>query len=456
MNKKILLGLGATVAVIAGIAAFSAYEAHVINVTAHIENALAVSTKEIAFGTVFPQEYTEEQFTISLSSSFMAEDRVDDVDYVIKQKPKCVRTTLCPPVGVDPDCSYYMPVDYATHECPDGYVEMLDLCPFLSKIPFDEESGDYGVPSYYVNDQAGDFCTEIPAEPQHASGRLAKSEQDISDTWIVDLKVPPVEGYVGQDWPATCAEWVVPENEKDYGCDLWIEVTNISLTGGVPICGNGIIEGNEECDDGNSVPGDGCENDCTLTGICVAKPDVIQVFDRSGSIDSGELATMKTAAYAFVTALDPKADGAHMGQTSFADTGSLNLHLTDNHTAIDAAIAALVSGGYTNLSEGISLANGEFADPTYDRPDGESPDFMVIMTDGNPNRPLSGDPIALSEAAADAADNAGTIIYVLGIGSDVNATWLANNIATDPSHYFGVTNWADLEAALVALATCAP
>ena len=32
-----------------------------------------------------------------------------------------------------------------------------------------------------------------------------------------------------------------------------------------PCCGNDVKEGDEECDDGNAVPGDGCENDCKLT-----------------------------------------------------------------------------------------------------------------------------------------------------------------------------------------------
>ena len=38
--------------------------------------------------------------------------------------------------------------------------------------------------------------------------------------------------------------------------------------GGVPMCNNGIREGTEECDDGNMTPGDGCENNCTLTPAC--------------------------------------------------------------------------------------------------------------------------------------------------------------------------------------------
>ncbi len=55
MNKKLLMGLGAVLAVVAGVAGMAAYEAHIINVTAKIENALSVTTEAIDFGTVFPQ-----------------------------------------------------------------------------------------------------------------------------------------------------------------------------------------------------------------------------------------------------------------------------------------------------------------------------------------------------------------------------------------------------------------
>jgi len=33
-----------------------------------------------------------------------------------------------------------------------------------------------------------------------------------------------------------------------------------------PSCGNGTIEGNEKCDDGNLIDGDGCDSNCTPTG----------------------------------------------------------------------------------------------------------------------------------------------------------------------------------------------
>ena len=54
--------------------------------------------------------------------------------------------------------------------------------------------------------------------------------------------------------------------------------TNSSNTTTISVCGNGKIEGNEQCDDGNVVSGDGCSSGCTTeaffdcsTGICYDK-----------------------------------------------------------------------------------------------------------------------------------------------------------------------------------------
>lgn len=39
-----------------------------------------------------------------------------------------------------------------------------------------------------------------------------------------------------------------------------------------PVCGDGDVEGGEQCDDGNKIPGDGCENDCTPTPMPAEDP----------------------------------------------------------------------------------------------------------------------------------------------------------------------------------------
>ncbi|MBI2083228.1 MAG: thrombospondin type 3 repeat-containing protein [Deltaproteobacteria bacterium] len=43
----------------------------------------------------------------------------------------------------------------------------------------------------------------------------------------------------------------------------------------ISVCGNGIVEGEEQCDDGNSVSGDGCEYGCTLAPRCT-DPDLLE------------------------------------------------------------------------------------------------------------------------------------------------------------------------------------
>ena len=231
--KKILASLTLVSVMAVSAAMFAAYEAHVINVTAHIENALSVHPEALEFGTVFPQEYLERDITVATSASFQAETDALSVAYVIKQKPKCKSDD---PNALPDDM--YAPVHYATHLCPDDYTMMETLCPFLSKMDGDTGDGnDTSHPSYYdIGPDNTPMTDDDSCMPRYdaagdeivrddATGVLNRS--DLSDDWIIDLKVPPVNGYIGQDWPDTCDEWTVPIDSEDYGCDLWIEVTGI-------------------------------------------------------------------------------------------------------------------------------------------------------------------------------------------------------------------------------------
>jgi hypothetical protein len=412
INKKIFISLASVGAVVASAAMFAAFEAHVINVTAKIENALYVDSYGIDFGTVFPQEYISDQdFVVGLSDSFKAQGRATTVNYKIVQKDKDWtlnfgegdinphnRSLLCIdpdtnslaercviadnkmtiktdangvedlfgineefgdvtapralyPMGgnfsietkvtasptssyqaggilvykedgdavrleltnwgdptnnavymesqengvktgkrwtgsIIPDTVYlkltrsgnifkgyyklavlddWTEVPYAEGENPIvnesigdqpgvgvsavdapshggffaefDYVtfngDYLSLCRFLSKTKGTDgvEAGDIEHPSYYNDGGDGtdnDRCIALDETRPEASGILGGD--DISDTWVVDLKVPPISGYVAQDWPASCAGWIVEENEAEYGCDLWVEVTGVEAT----------------------------------------------------------------------------------------------------------------------------------------------------------------------------------------------------------------------------------
>jgi hypothetical protein len=213
MKKRILLLTAAVVAVAVGVVGMSAFEAHVINVTAQIENALSVSPYEIEFGTVFPQEYLEESLTIALSGSFMAEDRVDDVDYFIRQKPKPLDSAdaqlchnLLPVESYDPNNSAW-----TTYLAKCYY----PLCSYLSKHPDEEPANDGSLDAFH----------EMGMD---VAGRLAKSEGDEVDIWTIDLDVPCFEGMCAQDWNHPDWELHPALESQMFGCDLWVEVTGIS------------------------------------------------------------------------------------------------------------------------------------------------------------------------------------------------------------------------------------
>lgn len=252
--KKLLLSIGALGAVLIALPMFAAFEAHVINVTAKIENALSVDTSSIDFGTVFPQEHLEQPLIVQLSSSFVAEDRVDDVNYIIRQKPKCGWTLNdgtnllgIPTMSghVDREGNITCPESDWEGVLPQGAVwgPLPLLCPYLSKHPdgLDDRSepstNDVGLKAFH---EIG-TTTQSGWDWNDVIGRLAKSENDTVDNWVIDLAVPCFGDYCAQDWAEFIGghneaeevyadNWVQPiENEhKIFGCDLWVEVTGVS------------------------------------------------------------------------------------------------------------------------------------------------------------------------------------------------------------------------------------
>lgn len=194
----------------------------------------------------------------------------------------------------------------------------------------------------------------------------------------------------------------------------------------------------------------------TPTPLACGQADVMLVLDRSGSINSTELSQLKTAAKDFIDALGLSTLGIHAGFSSFATTGSLDHHLSDDSTSVKTAIDALVSGGFTNLKDGLDIAQAEHANPgdTHDRADLTSPDKVIVITDGHPNRPLpSGTADDVAKTSADAYRAAGAEIFVVGVGSDVNQAYL-ETIADDSDHYYSASDYTELEATLDDLDLC--
>jgi hypothetical protein len=410
-----------------------AFEAHILSVTAQIEGNSLVPIADIGFGTVFPQEKLDKTFGVELSASFLAAGNLDALDYRIRQKPKCWNGSVTSTVfgRVEDVNGVFVCED-------DGFTILPGLCPYLSGS---EITSDGNVTSS-ENDSAGiaafhglpGLWTPSTTDETEVRGALIKSASDTADEWNVDLKVPCFDGQCAQDWATFVAgvnpdadanDYIQPQHNRGelFGCDLWLEVTD-------------------------ERPPVGCQ----------AQLDLMLVLDRSGSLDAGELATLKTAAKAFVDDLAPSASSSHIGMSSFATTSTLNLHLSSNSSTIKTAIDGLIAGGFTNLLGGLNLAISELANPGdgHDRTDITSPDTMVVITDGLPNRPL---PFASStQLAAIAADNAraaGIEVYVVGVGVTTSTElYLKTDIADDAAHYFAAANFGDLGAILEDLASC--
>ncbi len=214
-KKKALSIAGALIAVLLLLPLFAAFEAHVINVKAHIENALDVSPGHIDLGAVFPQETLEATFAVALSESFLGTSRTVDVEYRITQELKPI-----------PDSS--PPANYK------------DLRPFLYKTKDTSE-------------------TDSDSE---STASLDQNLGDIIDNWTVKLYVPCISSSECKDHgtqscptfpcggPRHAACQSIPEDPLgsgkagDYGADIWVEVTGISypkpprIHGGVEVTGD--------------------------------------------------------------------------------------------------------------------------------------------------------------------------------------------------------------------------
>ena len=243
--KRAAIGAGTIGVIVAGAAAFSAFESHIINVTARIENALFVQEDAIDFGTVFPQEYLESTVRVALSDSFLGEDRVDDIEYVIKQKPKvkepCDFVTqasapsgLATLFGLIKVAQAQEPCDPHTNPIPgDPYATIFpsthqqgivawryceENLPVNAPYDLDETDlqAEYWQYCYlplanylskHENTRDGDPDNDFSVDAFHqayfwdgdgahldpafiATGYLAKSDQDTEDSWTIDLKVP--------------------------------------------------------------------------------------------------------------------------------------------------------------------------------------------------------------------------------------------------------------------------
>ena len=156
--KKVLLLVSALLIVFSGVAAVSAYEGHLVDIKAHVENALMVEKEEINIGTAFPQEEVEKTVYVGLSQSFRDQEYYSSVKYRLFWEPKLL-THGDPKIlpFEDPDNpGYYIPIYpyiYTQVDGVDSEIIGTSNASIMEVVPL-------GIPFWSLN-TSGDECDEI-------------------------------------------------------------------------------------------------------------------------------------------------------------------------------------------------------------------------------------------------------------------------------------------------------
>jgi hypothetical protein len=230
--KKVFFLFALIVALAMGVVFMSAFEAHVVNVTATIDNALNVTPAEIIFGTAFPQEQLQKDFKISLSQSFLDQNRVEDVSYIIKKKSKPRHNVISFPGGVSGHeyCLNNQPSDPGNPNDPYYTYCYPNLCDRLYLSPKNSTTTDDLLNEDGLSGGGGGGAG-IPSPLNYTFGNLNSASSTL-DEWNIYLRVPCFRGQCDQAYdPLFYGQPLDPRLEhQTFGCDLWVEVNGIGIT----------------------------------------------------------------------------------------------------------------------------------------------------------------------------------------------------------------------------------
>ena len=173
--------------------------------------------------------------------------------------------------------------------------------------------------------------------------------------------------------------------------------------------------------------------------------DIIMAIDQSRSmLSGGKLTAAKDAARRFVEATD--LGQQRVGVVGFYGGADVRQPLTDDQDDLIDAINDIAIASGTNLSAAIDTAQAELVARGRD----DALSVIILMTDGDPNSPLS-NPTTAAIRSANAAKLAGTEIYSIGLGTDVSED-LLKQIASSEDHYFFSPLSEELEDIYAAIA----
>ncbi|MGD0258717.1 MAG: VWA domain-containing protein, partial [Verrucomicrobiota bacterium] len=191
----------------------------------------------------------------------------------------------------------------------------------------------------------------------------------------------------------------------------------------------------------------------TLTvDACFPAVDVMLVIDRSGSMSGQKYNDARQACSNFVQNLNFSTNADQAGLVSYNSAASLDQTLTNNLQALDQAIHSIpAASGNTSISLGLQTAQTELLSSRHNP---QALPVLILLSDG---LPTGSDTKSNALYVATQAKNAGTLIFTVGLGADVDPVLMAG-IAASSSDYFFTTNSSQLSALFNAISTliCRP
>jgi len=176
--------------------------------------------------------------------------------------------------------------------------------------------------------------------------------------------------------------------------------------------------------------------------------DISIIIDRSGSMNdtvgsSTKISGARTAANQFIDLLAQNTEN-HVNLVSYSTTANLDSPLTNNYAFLKSKVSALTASGSTCTECAIKKANADL----HSNGRSNMKKVVVLLTDGKANyvdgsSQQANDAAGIANAeqkalaAAVSGHNAdGTLFFTIGLGNDVNASFLQTISAQTGGQYY--------------------
>ncbi len=189
--------------------------------------------------------------------------------------------------------------------------------------------------------------------------------------------------------------------------------------------------------------------------VCELPADIMLIIDRSGSMDDDginppqPLTDVKNAAISFVNQVKPE---DQIGVVSFATEASnppdslLSSEFDEVKSALQKISILTLGSQNTNIGDGLKQAIDELASRRHKT---RAKKVAVLLTDGEANVPTDDRddafPTTYALDIASKAKQSGVEMYTIGLGANVNESFL-KNVATEPGYFFSAITTKELSA----------